>query len=609
MGSDYVDGSPSLGSVFGSMLSGMSAAPGKALDQMLTVEQIKAARANQGYAAAKAAADAAEEQRKAAIYGQETNAANAFSATVPAATVAPRPYTATDISTPALLDAPLKTTTPAGTPMGDMIDPRELAQAQATRNFFDQYGRTLAYKSPTDLPKAYANTQVGVGGVPDDPTRREQLQYLQKGTFDKPDSKPFVVLNPDTKAVEYVYASSDGGRTNIAGEDMLKKFAGKMIAPANAADTNPAPKSIFDSPGQTQNALVTAANGIATGKHIPNPEETRVLAYGLRQQYQGKEKELSDALGNTIMLHDFMEKNVPPELRPLVQHIADTLYPQAQAAPTAATTTTDETGAPAYAGAAPAAAPQTAEQRLFPPMTTSTIREAPASHEQQILASSTQRADAAQQIIEKMIFAGGDPNSNHLPAQPYLPDWKAAMLAERSGDNFLANTLINQLDPQAREYYAASKAWVEPVLRQASGAAIRPEEYKDYMSMFIPNAGDSPQLIAQKLTRMREWRQTIGQASNANQATAMLIQQAQARHDPEAQQLAERLRVRATNAGRLDTDKNALPAATASTAPVTVSPATSPAPAATPTSVQPRKAPPAAAPATGRTVDDIVSGR
>ena len=192
---------------------------------------------------------------------------------------------------------------------------------------------------------------------------------------------------------------------------------------------------------------------------------------------------------------------------------------------------------------------------------------APATQAQVNLAGAITRADQARRDIEKMIWAGTDPASGRLPQKPWLPDWKAALLAERGGDSLLIAQAINAMDPDARAYYASAKAWIEPVLRLASGAAIRTEEYRDYMAMFIPNWGDSPKLIADKINRMREWQEATGGNVTANQAVATMIEKARVRGDTEAMRLADQMRVRANQAGRGDTPRDSLPPPNAAAAP------------------------------------------
>ena len=158
MGSEWVDGGPSLGSALSGVFTGLQAAPGKALDNMYTAEQIKAARANQGYAAAKAQYDAAEAARKDEEFKAQRAAADAFSATVPEAVLPQRTQTVVGPYVGNASDDPSAT---RGLPTVDLTytDPADKAQADATRTFYDKFGRALAFKNVKELPSAYATAQ------------------------------------------------------------------------------------------------------------------------------------------------------------------------------------------------------------------------------------------------------------------------------------------------------------------------------------------------------------------------------------------------------------------------------------------------------------------
>ena len=126
MGSEYVDGGPSLGSALGGVFGKFNAAPGQALDNMALADKIAWDRRT----------------KKANIALSES-----ADAAIPQASVPPRFFNAADIANPAILDAPpLSALKPAGagkkteatiTPgfNPDSIDPQELPQAQAQRAF------------------------------------------------------------------------------------------------------------------------------------------------------------------------------------------------------------------------------------------------------------------------------------------------------------------------------------------------------------------------------------------------------------------------------------------------------------------------------------------
>lgn len=554
MGSEWVDGGPSLGSALSGVFGQFTAAPGKALDNIMTAEQIKALRAKQGYDAATAAQNAAAAAREDEIFKAQRAAADAFSGTIPSAVApehtqtVPGPFVG-NISDPGATQ---------GLPTVDLTYtlPGEAAQAEKDRTFFDKYGRAIAYKSPKDLPSAYANTQVGVGGVPTDQGRKEQLQYLQTGKFDKPESKPFVVIDPATKEVVRVYASGDGGRTDIAGNDMVKQYGAKyQIAPASTVDPSAAPKSIFDSKGQTQNALVGAANDIASGRRLPNEDQTRVLALGLSNEYPAIKKVLSDAIGNTIQLDNFIEKEAPPALRPLLRHIANTLPEYKPAAAATGTPAADSaqprlTQDPITGAPLPSPAAATDVTSLSPPQTTTILSAAPADKATVDAVRAIQMASADRAIVEDVLGVQNDASGRPVMTKPEgVPGWKATIIRETMGGGTLGNAILNMTDPNAKRYMVAARSWIEPVLRIATGAVAHPYEVTGYMERFVPDVTDSPQVKAEKITRMRVWEEATRTAANANEAIKKILSNPQA--NAADREMAERMRVRAADAGTL----------------------------------------------------------
>jgi hypothetical protein len=304
-------------------------------------------------------------------------------------------------------------------------------------------------------------------------------------------------------------------------------------------------------------AITDANNAVLAGKP-PNPADTRNISIAIRQQYPEINKLMPDAVGNTTEFRNYVEREAPPEMQPILRHIYNTLpefkQPQAAAAVPGADPSTAgavvQQATPTLPGMRPATGPQP-----------NILVNQPASQYQNHLGFAVQRADTERQHIVSMIFNGQPiPPSGMLPKDAYLPDWKAALIAENHPDGLISRQLMNAVDPKAQEYYAAAKAWIEPVLRLASGAAIRTEEYKDYMYMFIPMTGDSQQLVAQKLNRMREWQEATGGNATANQATATLIAKANANKDPEMARLASMMQIRAREAKTADIPATQLPA-------------------------------------------------
>jgi len=147
-------------------------------------------------------------------------------------------------------------------------------------------------------------------------------------------------------------------------------------------------------------------------------------------------------------------------------------------------------------------------------------------------------------------YVQGPDGKMQAPAIPYVPNLATAILAER-GNGMVNGRLISTIDPKAPQYLAEAKNWVEAVLRLASGAAIRPEEYADYAQIFVPNANDNRQQIDAKLKRMSDWAQITSTAMNADDATKMLMNVS--RGDPVFQDMAVKLRNMAQNNGHLTT--------------------------------------------------------
>jgi hypothetical protein len=169
---------------------------------------------------------------------------------------------------------------------------------------------------------------------------------------------------------------------------------------------------------------------------------------------------------------------------------------------------------------------------------------APSSNAQQLMAQRITQAQGAASGIEQLL--GYNPQTG---TTTYMPKLIASVLSEMYGGTVLGNAAVNFIDPKAGQYMQQAKLFVEPVLRIASGAAIRPEEYHDYFQMFIPMPGDPPALVKSKIDAMHVWAQTTGQAATTDQALAMMASAAQ--NNPVLQQQIVRVRNDATQSGRL----------------------------------------------------------
>jgi len=167
----YDDGSQSWGSIGSGFASAIMNAPAKAAAQQHTIETIKDQRIAR--------------EREQLKWDAALAAANAVpAATVPAA-VDPRPYTAADISNPAVLDAPLAVTDRtsgirggADVPIGTFTDPRELAKAEADRRLAVAGQQAAIVADPKQWAQQTAYGNVAAGGVPDSAKERAKLDFL-----------------------------------------------------------------------------------------------------------------------------------------------------------------------------------------------------------------------------------------------------------------------------------------------------------------------------------------------------------------------------------------------------------------------------------------------
>lgn len=556
MASDFLrfQQDPSLGNAFSSIVTDIGNAPGKALSNTHTVEEILALRAKQ--------------KRDQEEFDQQTLAGNAAAAAI--AGVGPRMSTRDVQFQPQGPVNPADPVDPNAVKLGDQmvlpsyasteqyVDPKVKAQYDRELPMFQAGARAEARKNVGGIPGFYSRAAIGLGGAPTDPAEMQRLSGMTTGTVTPLKGEPFVAKSQDGKTVAILGMSPDGGIHTMDGR-LMKDIAppGSVPVQAGVATIADKPHSIFENEGTRMQAITDGNNAIMAGKP-PDPATTRNLSIAIRQQFPEINKLMPDAVGNTTEFRNYVEKEAPPEIQPLLRHIYNTLpefkQPQAAAAvPGAAPATAGavvQQATPTLPGTRPATGPQP-----------NILVNQPATQFQNHLGFAVQRADTERQHIVSMIFNGQPiPPSGMLPKDAYLPDWKAALIAENHPDGLISRQLMNAVDPKAQEYYAAAKAWIEPVLRLASGAAIRTEEYKDYMYMFIPMTGDSQQLVAQKLNRMREWQEATGGNATANQATATLIAKANANKDPEMARLASMMQIRAREAKTADIPATQLPA-------------------------------------------------
>jgi hypothetical protein len=167
----YDDGSQSWGGIATGMAGAITGAPAKAAAFTHTIETIKDQRIKR-------------EREQQLWDAANAAAANVNAATLPAA-VAPREYTAADISTPAVLDAPLSVTDRtsglrggADVPNGMFTDPRELAKAEADRRLAVAGQKAAILADPKQWAQQTAYGNVASAGVPESAMERAKLDFL-----------------------------------------------------------------------------------------------------------------------------------------------------------------------------------------------------------------------------------------------------------------------------------------------------------------------------------------------------------------------------------------------------------------------------------------------
>jgi hypothetical protein len=196
MGSEWVDGGPSLGSAIGSIFTGLEAAPGKALNNMATADEI------------------AWNRR---VKGANIKASDAYAAALPPAEAAPRimpvvgPFTG-DPTDPA---------TTRGLPRApvEYIDPRDQALADAQRNLAIAGGSATLLKDPSQwAPQLGYGRVASRGRAATEPDRAEDV-FLTTGrypTADESKLKPaqnFTIQNADGTSTGQTISTRDGVRT------------------------------------------------------------------------------------------------------------------------------------------------------------------------------------------------------------------------------------------------------------------------------------------------------------------------------------------------------------------------------------------------------------
>lgn len=105
------------------------------------------------------------------------------------------------------------------------------------------------------------------------------------------------------------------------------------------------------------------------------------------------------------------------------------------------------------------------------------------------------RMNNAEKDIEALTAKTPDIGANSLTQ---------SILADAVTEGGITGKIANYgLKPEQRELVTAQNQWVNGLLRLDSGATLKPEEYSLYRQQYFPQAGDGPEVIAQK-ARARE---------------------------------------------------------------------------------------------------------
>ena len=537
---------PSWGNIFGNIATQMSAAPGQALQQIELVDKIKRERASQAAGVA---------------------TGNAYEQTLPTAP----PMGTRDVVGPMVgdINSPIDTQGMPTATIPALPDARTVATFNAKRALAVATARQAALLGKTsEMFPLMAQGQIATGGLPDDQTARDTLQAQLTGNVREQKATPFIVMGPDGTPIAQG-ASSDNFKTDLSGKPIVAPPGGSI----QMSSPTPPGQSIYGNKDLQMQELVRLENKVRSGQKISEDEVQRggILldsAFPQKGEYQtvpgGRQYQVTrpqpvpDAFSSLNGLVSAYRNN--DHLKPPQQQQPPA--PQPPAPPPAGLTGTPTAVAPAPPPE-PIVPPQVAANLNDPKL--GPLLAEPAKAEQIKDVRAVAQASSARQTIESAIGL----QNGQLPAKPYLPSLAAAMVNERGGQTVAGRYLLGTIDPKAKEYYNAAKLWVEPVLRIASGAAIRPEEYAEYYGMFIPEAGDSQAQVAQKLNAMRLWENATAGAQNANEVLTKMAQTAQG--NPSALALVERLRVKAAEAGTLNAPVQST--GTAAVPPVTTAPA------------------------------------
>jgi hypothetical protein len=463
---------------------------------------------------------------------------------------------------------------------GDLSDPENTGMAKINipqtdplytpkRNYTIALGNMISGAKPEDMGKLgrefLTSGQVLLGGMPATQNERDTQQFQMEGKWPSRTPEPYAVIGPNGETVRV--GNMLGENDQITGQPLVVPPGHNLVRIGAPSLDSLGGGQVFKSPEAARTFVNEQAWQLSRpgGAITADPNK---ISQALSMGYGDiKSRIIKDATGREV------EVPLPLNIRRLTDHINERLAP-AGAAPGAAAppgvaappgSTAGAPSPPAPGAAPPAprgappAAPGPAVDLGLPP---GYQTQAPPTEQVQLQVARIANADRSRIGLQNLIGYGE--RTRRLAPDFYVPDWMAWDAFQKTGGTGLGNAASQWLDPRVGQYMNWAKSFVEPVLRIASGAAIRPEEYVDYYHMFVPMPGDPPVLVKQKLDNMKAWVDIAGRAATPGQAQQMIDEivvrnTGDAKFAADLSAFGQMLRVKATEAGTSNVRKEALP--------------------------------------------------
>jgi len=314
MASDFLrfQQDPSWGNIFNNIADSITAAPGKALHNTYTVEQILKARE-----------DRARETEK---WKAGNAAADAYPAAVPEATVPPSfrdvvvenqgPVNPNDPTT-----QPGEEFLPPTTAREQFIDPRALAAAQARRNLAIAGGRATIQRDPSQWAPQQAYGEVAANGLPMDPREQARLQFQTTGRVPTAAERTApTVHNLSVQGLDglvRVVGTTDN-RTELGTGRPLFGPGGVVQPGEQVRGTGPAdqtaPNPLKDEASARERLAVLSRSIGANG---PTPEQATQIQQLVDVAY--KPKRVLEKVGDTYKERYVQENPIPPWVASMMQ--------------------------------------------------------------------------------------------------------------------------------------------------------------------------------------------------------------------------------------------------------------------------------------------------